>query len=220
METPDWQRFRDTVGFEQHVVYAGQADFTESLRANENVGLRRIPGEAPDLYRRLGESEHLSEVFFRYMRSWSELANDHLVASLDLRNVDSLLDVGGGDAVNAIALAEANPHLRVSIMELAETDPVTEKAIADAGLGDRVTVVVGDIHVDRFPKGFDCVLFAHQLVIWTLEENTELLRKAHDALVPGGRVVVFNSMSHDQRNGPVVAAWTASTSRRSPPRAA
>jgi ubiquinone/menaquinone biosynthesis C-methylase UbiE len=206
MGTPDWQRFKDTVAFEQYITYEGSADFTESLRANANVGLRRIPGSGRDLYFRLQENPELEAVFFRYMRSWSEIANPHLVRELDLGGVGSLLDCGGGDAVNAIALAKANEHLRVSVLDIPATALIAEKKIAAAGLGDRVSVIAGDMFSGPLPTGFDCILFAHQLVIWTLDENTALLRKAYEALPPGGKVVIFNSMSNDDGDGPVVAA--------------
>nr|BFF05030.1 hypothetical protein GCM10020241_67050 [Streptoalloteichus tenebrarius] len=79
-----WPHVQNVVAFEQHIVYEGQADFTESLRRNTNVGLRRIPGEGNDLYRRLSQTPHLSETFYRYMNSWSRLANGHLARCLDL----------------------------------------------------------------------------------------------------------------------------------------
>lgn len=204
--TADWQRFQDTVAFEQYVVYEGQLDFTESLRTNSNAGIRRVPGRGRDLYHRLAENPALEQVFYRYMRSWSELANEHLVAELDLTGARRLLDCGGGDAVNAVALAEANPLLDVTVFEIPASKTIAEAKIAEAGLGDRVSVLPGDMFADDFPSGFDVVLFAHQLVIWTLEENTMLLRKAYEALNDGGRVVIFNSMSNDAGDGPVVAA--------------
>ncbi|WP_066927775.1 methyltransferase [Streptomyces sp. NBRC 110611] len=206
MERGEWTHIVNTVAFEQHIVYEGQADFTESLRRDTNVGLRRIPGDEPGLYRRLARNPHLEEVFYRYMRSWSQLANAHLVRRLDLSHARTLLDCGGGDAVNAIALAEANPHLRVTVLDIPAAVPMAEESVRRAGLSDRITVRGHDLFTDPFPTGFDCVLFAHQLVIWTPEENTELLRKAHTALEPGGRVVVFNSMSDDTGDGPLIAA--------------
>jgi len=206
MVTGDWHRFKDTVAFEQYVVYEGQVDFTESLRHNSNVGLRRVSGTGRDLYHRLSENPHMQSVFYRYMRSWSELANRHLVEELDLSTARRLLDCGGGDGVNAIELARANPDLAVTILELPGTARITEKRIADAGLAARITVAPGDMFADPFPEGYDCVMFAHQLVIWTLEENTRLLRKAYEALPKGGRVVILNSMSNDAGDGPVVAA--------------
>lgn len=204
--TADWQRFQDTVAFEQYVVYEGQLDFTESLRTNSNVGIRRVRGRGRDLYHRLSENPELEQVFYRYMRSWSELANEHLVAELDLTGARRLLDCGGGDAVNAVALAEANPLLDVTVFEIPASKTIAEAKIAEAGLEDRVAVLPGDMFADDFPSGFEVVLFAHQLVIWTLAENTMLLRKAYEALNDGGRVVIFNSMSNDAGDGPVVAA--------------
>jgi SAM-dependent methyltransferase len=201
-----WTKIKDTVAFEQHIVYEGQADFTESLRQNSNVGLRRIPGDDPDLYHRLSSHPRLESVFYRYMRSWSELANGHLVRTLDLSGARHLLDCGGGDAVNAIALAQHHPGLEVTVLEIPASATVTETRIAEAGLSSRITVQPCDMFTDPFPSGMDCVLFAHQLVIWTPEENTALLRKAHAALNPGGRVVIFNSMSNDEGDGPLVAA--------------
>ncbi|MDQ1743176.1 MAG: L-tyrosine C(3)-methyltransferase, partial [Pseudonocardiales bacterium] len=38
-----WEVYKATIGFEAYVAYLGLADFTESLRANTNVGLRRVP---------------------------------------------------------------------------------------------------------------------------------------------------------------------------------
>lgn len=206
MDEGDWQRFKDTVAFEQYVVYEGQLDFTESLRENRNVGLRRVRGAGRDLYHRLSENPHMEQVFYRYMRSWSELANRHLVDQLDLTGATRLLDCGGGDAINAIALAKANPQLKITILEIPASGTIAEKKIAEAGLSDRISVVTGDMFQDPFPAECDVVLFAHQLVIWTPEENTALMRKAYEALPKGGRLVVFNSMSNDEGDGPVVAA--------------
>lgn len=206
MDTDDWQRFKDTVAFEHYIVYEGQIDFTESLQKNTNVGLRRFPGEGRDIYHRLHQNPKLEKVFYRYMRSWSELANKDLVQHLDLSTTHRLLDAGGGDAVNALALAQANPQLEVTVLDISHSIPVTQSKIDESGLGDRVNAKALDILHEPFPSGYDCILFAHQLVIWTLEENTHMLKKAYDALPEGGRVVIFNSMSNDEGDGPIVAA--------------
>lgn len=201
-----WSRIKDTVAFEQHIVYEAQADFVESLRQNTNIGLRRIPGDSPDLYHRLSQNPRLESVFYRYMRSWSELANQHLAAAVDLNGAMRVLDCGGGDAVNAIMLAQRNPELHVTVLEIPASVDLSKQKIAEARMCDRVAVHPCDMFTDTFPSDYDCVLFAHQLVIWTPEENTALLRKAFDALKPGGRVVIFSSISNDEGDGPMIAA--------------
>lgn len=201
-----WRIFSDVVDFEADIVYEGQADLVESLRKNTNAGLRRIPGQGRDLYHRLAENPELERVFYRYMCSWSKLGNSLLIDKVDFGTVTRVLDVGGGDGVNAVALAEAYPRLRVEILEIPASAPIARQEIARRGLADRVTVTECDFFEDAFPTDCDCVLFAHQLVIWRPDENVALLRRAYEALPPGGRVVVFNSVSYDEGDGPVMAA--------------
>lgn len=201
-----WDGFKAIVAFEQYVVYEGQVDFTDSLRTNSNVGLRRIRGTGRDLYHRLSENPDLERTFYTYMRSWSELSNPLLIKNVDFSKHRKVIDAGGGDAVNAIALAKAFPHLEITVLEIAGTVPIAQKRIADAGLSDRVKAVVCDMFHEDFPKGHDCVLFSHQLVIWTPQENVALMRRAHDALEPGGEIVVFSSISDNDGNGPLMAA--------------
>ena len=201
-----WHIFKDTVAFEQYICYLGQFDFAESLRSNTNVGLRRVPGSGRDLYRRLSESPDLQKVFYRYMHSWSELSNPLLFRNLDLSRARRVLDVGGGDGVNAIGLVKAFPHLEVTVLELPGGATIARRQVTEAGLSDRITIIEHDMFQGEFPKGFDLVLFSHLLVIWVPEENVALLKNAYRALEPGGRVAIFSSISNDEGSGPLMAA--------------
>ncbi|MGW4826353.1 methyltransferase [Amycolatopsis japonica] len=200
-----WDQFVDVVVFEHEIVNEGQRDFLESIVTNTNVGIRRVPGAGEGLYRRLAENPRLQQVFYRYMRSWSQLAHSHL-ASVDLGRARTLLDCGGGDAVNAIELVSRYPGLRATVVELPESAVYTRAAIAESPDAARLDVLEGDMFEIALPTGFDCVLFSHQLVIWTLEENITLLTKAYHALAPGGTVIILNSMSNDEGDGPIFAA--------------
>ncbi len=62
---------------------------------------------------------------------------------------------------------------------------------------------------DPWPEGHDGAMFVHQLQIWPLDQDTELLRRAYEALPSGARVVIMNSMSHDSGDGPLMAALDA-----------
>ena len=200
-----WPVFRDIIEFQARVAYLPASDYVESLRTGENLGIRHFPGETRDLYTRLANVPGLEELFYRCMHSWSTLSNPVLVEQVDFRDVRRVLDVGGGDAVNAIALAEAHPHLRITVLDRPGALAVADERIAERGLGDRVGTRAGDIFDTAYPTGYDCVLFAHQLVIWSPEQNRALLRKAFDALEPGGRVLIFNAFSDDDGEGPLYA---------------
>ncbi|WP_396026188.1 methyltransferase [Actinomadura sp. 9N215] len=205
MTTGQWTAFEAAVEFEAHINYGGLQDFSASLKENSNIGLRRIPGEGPTLYHRLSQNQELNEVFFHYMHSWSDMVNRHLIEMVDFSRVHRMLDVGGGDGVNAIALASAFPHLRVTVLELTDVVPRAQRQIIAAGVEDRVRAVAGDMFVG-LPTGHDCMLFAHQVQIWPVEKNIELFCKAHAALSAGGQVIVTNSMASDSGDGPLYAA--------------
>jgi tRNA A58 N-methylase Trm61 len=201
-----WEIIEDLIEYEERIVRPAEVDFTESLRRNTNVGLRRIKGTGPDLYHRLSADPELEQLFYRCMRSWSRLSNPVLVEKADLTGVRRVLDVGGGDGVNAITLAQANPGVEFTVLDLPGTVEIARRRVAEHGLADRVSVRAADIFDDAYPPGHDCVLFANQMVIWSPEENVRLLRKAHAALPDGGRVLVFNAMSDDSGDGPLYAA--------------
>lgn len=201
-----WQIFKDVVGFEQYICYLGQYDFVESLRTNSNVGLQRVPGTGRDLYHRLNENPEMEKAFYAYMNSWTRLVNKHLFNNVDFKTVNRVLDVGGGTGINAIALAKAYPHLNVTVFEIQKTANIARANIAAAGVSERVEVISGDMFSDDFPKEHDCVLFSHQLVIWTPVENKQLLKKAYDVLPTGGKIIIFNSISNDDECGPLMAA--------------
>jgi len=205
-----WQEFYDTVLFEARIVYPGSMDFVESLRQNRNVGLRQFPGKGPDLYHRLSENPPLETVFYNFMGSWSKLVNPLLLKNVDFSHFRDVVDVGGGDATNSIALASAFPNLNITLMDIPASCQIAQKNIDEHQLTDRINVFGANIFVDEFPQEQDCFLFIHVLVIWSLDKNTSLLRRAYEALKPGGSVVIFNMMTSDEEDGPVMSALDSS----------
>jgi SAM-dependent methyltransferase len=201
-----WTIIADLVEFQHRITGPASMDLVASLRHNTNVGLRHIPGDAPDLYQRLAGDPDLEQLFYRCMKSWSSLSNPILVGNADLHGVHSVLDVGGGDGVNSIALAKANPDVHFTVLDLPGALAIAQDKITQHGLAERITVAEGDLFAEALPGGHDCVLFANQLVIWSPEQNRELLRKAYQALPAGGRVLIFSAMSDDTGDGPLYAA--------------
>jgi ubiquinone/menaquinone biosynthesis C-methylase UbiE len=120
------------------------------------------------------------------------------------------VDVGGGDATNSIALAKAFPNVQITLMDIPDSCKIAQNHIDLHQLTDRIKVRGADIFVDEFPQNQDCFLFIHVLVIWSLDKNTTLLRRAYEALKPGGSVVIFNMMTSDEEDGPLMAALDSS----------
>ncbi|HDZ77802.1 MAG TPA: methyltransferase [Gammaproteobacteria bacterium] len=200
------ENMADVLGWQRYIVYPGEVDFVASLQQGRNVGLSRFQGSEDTLYERLAHDPALEKIFQDSMSSLSRSANIMLANQVDFSGIHHLVDAGGGDGTNAITLAKAHPALKVTVFD---SPSVCERAAANiemAGLTDRVSTHSGNFFTDNFPGGSDCILFSHILTIWSREHNIELLKRAREALPDGGRVMIFNMMSNDAGDGPLVTA--------------
>jgi len=200
------QNMIDVMGWQAHVVYPGEMDFVDALRENRNVGLARFPGEGGTLYQRLAHDPKLERIFHKAMSSLSRSANAMLVQLGEFASVRHLVDLGGGDGTNVIALAKANPDLVASVFDAPSVCQQAAANIAQHGLEERVKTHPGNFFLDDFPADVEGVLLAHIMTIWSAEKNVALLRRAYDALPSGGRVFVFNMMGADDESGPLSTA--------------
>ncbi|UCH92137.1 MAG: methyltransferase domain-containing protein [Candidatus Aminicenantes bacterium] len=196
----------DVLGWKYHIVYPAEIDLVESLKKNKNIGLRHFPGKGNTLYERLASHPELEEIFHKAMSSITGSVNKILAQKLDLTHFKHLLDMGGGDGSNAIELAKANPHLKVTIFDNLTVCKQAEIKIAEAGLSQQIDVLPGDFFNDEFPGDVDCILFAHILTIWSADKNIKLLKRTYAALQKGGMTCILNVMSSDDGIGPVSAA--------------
>jgi len=194
------------LGWQAHIVYPGLQDFVASLKRGTNVGLSRFPGAGNDLYHRLTGHPELEQVFQDSMSALSLQANQHLLGAYDFGRFKHIIDAGGGDGTNAIALARQHPDLKVTIYDSASVCQIARAKIKAAGLSDRVDTHVGDFRQDPFPPGADGVLFCHMFTIWSIEHDKQILEKCKDALAPGGAVMIFNMMGNNDDSGPLVTA--------------
>lgn len=194
------------LGWQAHIVYPGLKHFAASLKASRNLGLEEFPGEGDTLYQRLVSHPELEKIFQEAMSALSRQANAHLLNTYDFGSFAHLVDAGGGDGTNAIALASRFPNLQATVFDSPSVCQIARQKIERAGLSDRVSTWPGDFLTDPFPPGIDAVLYCHILTIWSMERNLELMRKTHAALPPGGAVLIFNMMGDDDETGPLSTA--------------
>jgi predicted O-methyltransferase YrrM len=129
-----------------------------------------------------------------------------LARALDSLAMRSVLDVAGGSGVYGCALLDADPALRVTVLERPPVDRVARALLARRGY-DAVEVVTGDMF-RALPEGHDLHLYAHVLHDWDVPAIERLLRASFAALAPGGWVVDYDAHLDGDR-APAVAAYSA-----------
>jgi SAM-dependent methyltransferase len=132
-----------------------------------------------------------------------------VIAAMDLRGVQRLIDIGGGSGAYSIAAAQQAPQLRCEVLDLATVVPITERHIAAARLGARVTTRVGDLRRDELGSGYDLALLSSICHMLSPDENCDLLRRVRRALAPAGRVVISDFILEPDGTGPTHAVFFA-----------
>jgi predicted O-methyltransferase YrrM len=123
----------------------------------------------------------------------------HLARAVDLSEAATLLDVGGGSGVYAIALLERFPKLRAIVFDRGEVLKVAQEFAAAHGVGDRLEFRAGDMFADPFPPA-DVALFSNILHDWDIPECRTLVAKAAASC---GTILVHDVFLNDALDGPL-----------------
>jgi len=193
------------VDIQAEIINASLVDFAESMRQNTNVGLRHISGPGSTLYERLTAHPKLQETFYANMGDASQKAFAQILDRYDFSGLRHVIDIGGGDGTNSIELVRRYPQLEATVFDQDSVTRFAAQRIEEPDLRRRVHFHPGDLFADPLPEGADAILFFHIFEIWSLERNTELLRKCHAALPDGGVCLVYNFVSNDECTGSMSA---------------
>jgi SAM-dependent methyltransferase len=120
-----------------------------------------------------------------------------------------VLDIGGGTGSWAIALADADPRLTATVLELAEVAPVTRERLRSTTLSDRIDVCVADLLNDELPRGYDAFLMANVVHYFTPDTNRAILRRIRAAAEPGAVLLIADFWTDPTHSHPIPAALMA-----------
>ena len=120
-----------------------------------------------------------------------------------------LLDIGGGTGSWSIAIAQRHQHISGAVLELPTAVELARSRVADAGLGQRITVITGDAMAGELPAGYDVFLLANLIHYWSAEQNQELLRRVRKAAQPGSALLLADFWTNPGHTEPLQAALMA-----------
>jgi ubiquinone/menaquinone biosynthesis C-methylase UbiE len=165
------------------------------------------PVEKPELH--LGDDPERTRTFVLSMHGRAMGIGRAVVPQLPLSDCRKLLDVGGGPGTYSVLMAQTNPELHCTVMDLPGVVAVADELIAQQQMQDRVTTVPGDYRTTPFPEGQDAIAFFGMLHQESPESIQALFAKAYEALRPGGRVFVLDMMTDATHTQPTFSALFA-----------
>lgn len=161
--------------------------FGETLRLVETgePSFDAVFGAAWDDY--LGAHPEKSARFNRFMAHGKTMLAD-VLAGLEWRSGETVVDVGGGNGALLQALLERRPDLRGIVLDLPHVAVEAEHRTAGAGLSDR-SRVVGGSYFDGVPPG-DVYVLSSILHGWDDDRGAELLGVIRRTMPDDGRVLI------------------------------
>lgn len=180
--------------------------FGNALREQAPQWERAFAGD-PERREQMHEDPKALRAFMRGMHDISypparEFASD----SPELEEIDWIVDVGGATGAFLIALAERAPHLRGTVFDLPQVEPIAEEYFREAGLADRLDAQAGDFHNDPIPAGADAYHLGFVLHDWDTETGSMLLGKIAEAAPRGAYLIIGEYFLNDRKTGPLFVA--------------
>jgi hypothetical protein len=178
-------------------LYPFWGHLTEALRTG--LPQNELKGGGPNMFETLYADPARLQQFLAAMTGISRGANLAIARLFPWKEYRTFVDVGTAQGDLASQVALANPWLQGIGFDLPEVAPIFEAYTAQVGVADRVRFVGGTFFDDAIPAA-DVVMMGHILHDWDLPTKKMLIRKAFDALPPGGALIVYESIIDDDRS--------------------
>jgi demethylspheroidene O-methyltransferase len=123
------------------------------------------------------------------------LVAEEVLDAHDFSRHRRVLDVGGGDGTFLRAVARRVPEIDLALFDLPGVAAQATARFAEAGLSSRATVTAGDFSRDPLPSGADLVTFVRVLHDHDDPRVERLLAAAHEALAPGGTLLIAEPLA-------------------------
>ncbi|MDQ7095679.1 methyltransferase [Desulfosporosinus sp. PR] len=155
------------------------SDLTDTLTAQEPSMMGFADGPSREFLRAIAQ---------RALHGELQAATKAIRAWEGFSRAGSLIDIGGGHGLYAIALCQTHPGLQAVVFDKPHVIGLADEFIAHYALTERISTQGGDAMSDPLGSGFDIAIIAHLLYKFR-KQLPEFFRKLNASVKSGGIVV-------------------------------
>lgn len=176
-------------------LYPFWGSLTEALRTGEPQNEAKTGG---NFFTALYADPARLEGFLKAMTGISMGTAMAIAKKFPWGDYKSFVDIGAAQGALPVQVALAHQHLSGGGFDLPSVRPIFEKYVESHGLAERLRFHPGNFFDDPLPRA-DVFVMGHILHDWDIDEKRKLLRRAHEALPPGGALIVYEALIDDDR---------------------
>jgi hypothetical protein len=102
-----------------------------------------------------------------------------------------------------IAMAQLNPTLKCTIMDLDTMCEVAGSYINSSGVYGQVDTIAVNMFREEWPNGYDALFFSNIFHDWNFKTCEWLAQRAYNALPFGGRIMLHEMLLNDDGAGSI-----------------
>jgi len=213
----DGDLYQNTPEGTMFLVPCSPGDLSRAIRYNRDVypawgKLNTLvksgkPVEKPEAH--LGLDAERTRTFVLSMHYRALAIGRAVIGELNLAGCKKLLDVGGGPGTYSVLISKAYPEIECTVLDLPDVVKIADELIRQQGCQEHVSILAGDYRTMPFPEAVDVVNFFGMFHQESPESIRSLLKKAHNALNPGGIVNIMDMMTDHTHTKPAFSALFA-----------
>jgi demethylspheroidene O-methyltransferase len=138
-----------------------------------------------------GRLDHYSEL----MAQSQAFVADDVRAAFDMRGVQTMMDIGGGDGTFLRAMAVGAPHAKLVLFDLPPVADIARARFTQAVLPNPFETVGGSFRTDPLPRGADVISLIRVAHDHDDDVVAALFAKVHESLGAGGRLLIAEPMA-------------------------
>jgi hypothetical protein len=174
--------------------YMDWGSLTDALRTGKPQTHLSMVTKFSELY----ADETLRDVFMNTMTARTRPVAKALTKGFPWREYGTLIDIGGAQGCLPVEVAKVHCHISGGAFDLPPLQPSFDQFVKAHSLDDRLRFYPGDFFEGPLPSA-DVLVLGRVLHNWDLATKTMLLKKAYDALAPGGALIVYEQLIDDER---------------------
>ncbi|GAA2273914.1 methyltransferase [Kitasatospora cystarginea] len=176
-----------------HMLYPAWQNLAQALASGEP----QAAGAGQEAFRAMLDDPRQRDQYLQMMDSANGLIAGHLADAFEWNSHQHVADIGGCRGNLVAQLAIRHPHLRATVFDLPELASSCADHAAELGVTERVRFHAGDFFTDLLPRA-DVLILGHVLHNWSVEQREFLVRKAYEAVNPGGALLIYDAMLSDE----------------------